>query len=68
VQAWAPACAACNVLRHAHALRGARLAMTPEQHKEEISKAYLYAVAARCAFKVGTWTQDSGGLDTHHVS
>ncbi len=37
--------------------------MTPEQQKEEISKAYLHAVAAICGYSVGTWTQDHGGID-----
>ena len=37
--------------------------MTPEQQKEEISKAYLHAVAAACGYSVGTWTQDHGGID-----
>lgn len=37
--------------------------MTPEQRQEEISKAYLHAVAAKCGFAVGTWTQDHGGID-----
>jgi hypothetical protein len=38
--------------------------MTPEQRQEEISKAYLHAVAAKCGFAVGTWSQDHGCLDT----
>lgn len=37
--------------------------MTPEQRQEEISKAYLHAVAAKCGFAVGTWSQDHGCLD-----
>lgn len=37
--------------------------MTPEQQKEEISKAYLHAVAARKRFKVGVWSVDDGCLD-----
>ncbi len=37
--------------------------MTPEQRQEEISKAYLHAVAAHCGYAVGSWTQDHGGLD-----
>ena len=37
--------------------------MTPEQQKEEISKAYIQTVAARCGFKVGTWSQDDDCLD-----
>lgn len=38
--------------------------MTPEQRQEEISKAYLRAVAAQCGFSVGSWSQDHGGVDT----
>lgn len=37
--------------------------MTPEQQKEELSKAYIHAVAARCGFAVGSWSQDHGGID-----
>lgn len=37
--------------------------MTPKQRQEEISKAYLHAVAARCGFTVASWTQDHGGID-----
>lgn len=37
--------------------------MTPEQQKEEISKAYVHAVAARHGFKIGTWSTDDGCLD-----
>jgi len=37
--------------------------MTPEQQKEEISKAYVHAVAARNRFKLGEWTVDDGCLD-----
>lgn len=37
--------------------------MTPEQQQEEISKAYLHAVAAHCGYAVGSWSQDHGGLD-----
>lgn len=37
--------------------------MTPEQQKEEISKAYVAAVAARCSYALGAWSQDQGGLD-----
>ncbi|NJK33111.1 MAG: DUF4365 domain-containing protein [Deltaproteobacteria bacterium] len=37
--------------------------MTPEQVQEEISKAYLHAVAAECGFAVGSWTQDHGCVD-----
>ncbi len=34
------------------------------QLQEEISKAYLHAVAAKCGFAVAAWTQDHGGVDT----
>lgn len=37
--------------------------MTPEQQKEEISKAYIHAVAARCGFAVAYWSQDHGRID-----
>lgn len=37
--------------------------MTPEQQKEELSRAYLHAVAARCGFAVGSWSQDQWGID-----
>ncbi|MDY7229403.1 DUF4365 domain-containing protein [Hyalangium rubrum] len=37
--------------------------MTREQQKEEISKAYVHAVAARCGFAVGQWSQDQGCVD-----
>lgn len=37
--------------------------MTPEQHKEEVSKAYVHAVAAQCGYAMGTWSQDHGGID-----
>lgn len=37
--------------------------MTPEQQKEEISRAYVHAVAARNGFKIGTWSVDDGCLD-----
>ncbi len=37
--------------------------MTPEQRQEEISKAYLHAVAAKCGFAVAGWSQDHGCLD-----
>ncbi|GAB5545420.1 MAG: DUF4365 domain-containing protein [Sandaracinaceae bacterium] len=37
--------------------------MTPEQRQEEISKAYLHAVAAKGGFAVGSWSQDHGCLD-----
>lgn len=38
--------------------------MTPEQRSEEISKAYVHAVAAACGFTVGEWSQDHERLDT----
>ncbi|MBK8265251.1 MAG: DUF4365 domain-containing protein [Nannocystis sp.] len=37
--------------------------MTPNQRREELSRAYVAAVAARCGFKLGMWTQDDDGLD-----
>jgi hypothetical protein len=37
--------------------------MTPEQRKEEISRAYVHAVAARCGFALGSWSQDQGCVD-----
>lgn len=37
--------------------------MTPTQQQEEVSKAYLHAVAAKCGFAVGSWSQDHGGVD-----
>jgi len=37
--------------------------MTPNQRQEEISKAYLHAVAAKCGFAVGQWSQDHGCVD-----
>lgn len=37
--------------------------MTPNQQREEISKAYIAAVAAHCGFKLGTWSQDDDCLD-----
>jgi hypothetical protein len=37
--------------------------MTPEQQREEFSKAYVAAVAARAGCKLGSWSQDSGCLD-----
>jgi hypothetical protein len=37
--------------------------MTPEQQQEEVSKAYVHAVAAKCGFTVAAWTQDHGGID-----
>jgi hypothetical protein len=38
--------------------------MTPQQLQEEISKAYLHAVAAKCGFSVASWSQDHGCVDT----
>ncbi len=38
--------------------------MTPNRQREEISKAYVAAVAARCGFKLGEWSQDDGCLDS----
>lgn len=38
--------------------------MTPNQLQEEISKAYLHAVAAKCGYAVGKWEQDHGCVDT----
>lgn len=37
--------------------------MTPNQRREKLSRAYVAAVAARCGFKLGTWSQDDDGLD-----
>lgn len=37
--------------------------MTPKQQREEISKAYVAAVAARAGCKLAHWSQDSGCLD-----
>ncbi|HAA57465.1 MAG TPA: hypothetical protein DCE42_22055 [Myxococcales bacterium] len=37
--------------------------MTENQKREEISKAYVAAVAAKCGFKIGTWSQDDDCLD-----
>jgi hypothetical protein len=37
--------------------------MTPNQRLEEISKAYVAAVAAACGFKLGSWSQDDDCLD-----
>ncbi len=37
--------------------------MTPEQRQEEISKAYLQAVAAKCGFTIASWSQDHGCVD-----
>jgi hypothetical protein len=37
--------------------------MTPDQQREEISKAYVAAIVARCGYKLGTWSQDDDCLD-----
>jgi hypothetical protein len=37
--------------------------MTPNQQREELSKAYLAAVAARCGYKLANWSQDDDCLD-----
>src|SRR5262245_14213425 len=37
--------------------------MTPNQQKEEISKAYVQAVAAINGYKIATWSVDDGCLD-----
>ena len=37
--------------------------MTPEQRQEELSRAYLHAVAAKCGFALGSWTQDQSCID-----
>lgn len=37
--------------------------MTSEQQEEELSRAYVHAVAARCGFAVGAWSQDQGCVD-----
>lgn len=37
--------------------------MTPQQQREELSKAYVAAIAARCGFKLGVWSQDDDCLD-----
>ncbi|GAB4519011.1 MAG: DUF4365 domain-containing protein [Haliangiales bacterium] len=37
--------------------------MTPNQRQEELSKAYVAAVAAQCGFKLGRWSQDDDCLD-----
>jgi hypothetical protein len=38
--------------------------MTPEQRQEEISKAYVHAIAAARSFSIAKWSQDHGGIDT----
>jgi hypothetical protein len=37
--------------------------MTPNQQGEELSKAYVAAVAAGCGFKLGQWSQDDDCID-----
>lgn len=37
--------------------------MTPEQRKEELSRAYVHVVAAKCGFALGHWTQDQSCID-----
>jgi hypothetical protein len=37
--------------------------MTPEQQKEELSKAYVHAIAARNRFKLREWAVDDGCVD-----
>jgi hypothetical protein len=37
--------------------------MTPEQLQEEVSRAYVHAVAAQCGYSVGHWTQDHDCID-----
>lgn len=37
--------------------------MTPNQQREELSKAYVTAVVAQCGFKLGHWSQDDDCLD-----
>jgi hypothetical protein len=37
--------------------------VTPEQKQEELSRAYLQAVAAKCGFALGTWSQDQRCID-----
>ena len=49
---------------HRHAVTVyARAAMTPEQRQEEIMKAYIQAIAAKCSVAVSDWTQDQGCVD-----
>lgn len=43
--------------------QGVPSAVTPNQQREELSKAYVAAVAARCGFKLGTWSRDDDCLD-----
>lgn len=37
--------------------------MTPEQQREELSRAYVSAVAAVCGYKRGEWSQDDSCVD-----
>lgn len=37
--------------------------MTPNQQREELSKAYVAAVAAQCGYKLAQWSQDDDCVD-----
>jgi hypothetical protein len=37
--------------------------MTPNQQREELSKAYVAAVATRCGYMLANWSQDDDCLD-----
>lgn len=37
--------------------------MTPEQQKEELSRAWLCAVAASCGYTLASWSQDQDCID-----
>lgn len=37
--------------------------MTPEQQKEELSRAWLCAVASACGFALASWSQDQDCID-----
>ncbi len=37
--------------------------LTPQQRQEELSRAYLHAVAAKCGFALGSWSQDQSCID-----
>lgn len=37
--------------------------MTLSQQQEQISRAYVYAIAARCGFNVARWDVDQDGID-----
>jgi hypothetical protein len=37
--------------------------VTPEQQKEEISRAYVAAVAAHCGYAIVSYSQDQGAVD-----